>query len=56
MVDQYSDDSDSEIFRVKRHYFVKVEERNANDASSVKHFDHQLQSMTINHPYGPGQP
>lgn len=41
IVDQDSDDSDSEIFRVKRRSSVKVEKRNANDASSVKHFDHQ---------------
>ena len=46
-MDQYSDDSDSEIFRVKRHSLVKVEKRNANDASSVKHFDHQVSSMVL---------
>ena len=47
VVDQYSDDSDSEIFRVKRRSSVKVEKRNANDASPVKHFDHQVSSMVL---------
>ncbi|KAJ8754400.1 hypothetical protein K2173_002851 [Erythroxylum novogranatense] len=37
-VDQQSDDSDSEIFRVKRRSFVKVERRVVNDASS-KHIE-----------------
>ena len=47
IVDQDSDDSDSEIFRVKRRSSFKVEKRNANDASSVKHFDHQVSSRVL---------
>lgn len=45
VVNHYSDDSDSEIFRVKRRSSVKVEKRNANDASTIKHLDYQVSSM-----------
>ncbi|KAK9275026.1 hypothetical protein L1049_022284 [Liquidambar formosana] len=41
VVDQCSDDSDSEIFRVKRRPSVKVEKRNLNDATSSKHCENQ---------------
>ncbi|KAF5477814.1 hypothetical protein F2P56_004427, partial [Juglans regia] len=41
IVDQDSDDSDSEIFRVKRRTSQKVEKRDINDAVGAKHSDHQ---------------
>ncbi|XP_075641806.1 lysine-specific demethylase JMJ13 isoform X1 [Castanea sativa] len=40
-VDQDSDDSDSEIFRVKRRSSLKVEKRDVNDAMHAKQSDHQ---------------
>ncbi|KAK6263343.1 hypothetical protein QUC31_009159 [Theobroma cacao] len=40
-VDQDSDGSDSEIFRVKRRSFLKIEKRNANDTMSSKNCEHQ---------------
>ncbi|XP_054810000.1 lysine-specific demethylase JMJ13 [Prosopis cineraria] len=36
-----SDDSDSEIFRVKRPSSLKAERRNGNDGTCPRHFDHQ---------------
>ncbi|XP_065879943.1 lysine-specific demethylase JMJ13 isoform X2 [Euphorbia lathyris] len=39
--DQQSDDSDSEIFRVKRRSSVKVEKRTANDDASSKNSENQ---------------
>ncbi|KAJ7953409.1 Lysine-specific demethylase [Quillaja saponaria] len=39
--DNDSDDSDSEIFRVKRPSALKVDKRNANHAMSLKHSEHQ---------------
>ncbi|XVE65333.1 hypothetical protein DITRI_Ditri07aG0172600 [Diplodiscus trichospermus] len=41
IVDQDSDNSDSEIFRVKRRSFLKVEKRNGNDTKSSKNSEHQ---------------
>lgn len=41
-VDEQSDDSDSEIFRVKRRSSLKVEKRVVNDASSSKNYEHQV--------------
>lgn len=41
-VDQDSDDSDSEIFRVKRRSSLKVEKRDVNDAMHAKQSDHQV--------------
>ncbi|XP_022739027.1 lysine-specific demethylase JMJ706-like isoform X2 [Durio zibethinus] len=41
IVDQDCDSSDSEIFRVKRRSFVKVEKRNGNDTMSSKRSEHQ---------------
>lgn len=40
-VDQDSDDSDSEIFRVKRRSTIKADKRNTNDGVSSMHSDHQ---------------
>ncbi|KAJ6943057.1 lysine-specific demethylase JMJ706-like isoform X1 [Populus alba x Populus x berolinensis] len=40
-VDEQSDDSDSEIFRVKRRSSLKVEKRVVNDAASSKNSEHQ---------------
>ncbi|XP_031261595.1 lysine-specific demethylase JMJ706 isoform X2 [Pistacia vera] len=40
-VDQCSDDSDSEIFRVKRRSSLKVEKRTFNEAMSLKNSEHQ---------------
>ena len=42
IVDQDSDNSDSEIFRVKRRSFFKVEKRNGNDTMSSKKSEHQV--------------
>lgn len=39
-----SDDSDSEIFRVKRPSSLKAERRIANDAMSTKHSEQQVLS------------
>ncbi|XWS49291.1 hypothetical protein CRYUN_Cryun13aG0151300 [Craigia yunnanensis] len=41
IVDQDSDNSDSEIFRVKRRSFFKVEKRNGNDTMSSMKSEHQ---------------
>ena len=41
-VDEQSDDSDLEIFRVKRRSSVKVEKRVVNDAASSKYSEHQV--------------
>lgn len=41
IVDPESDDSDSEIFRVKRRSSLKVEKRDLNEAMRPKHSDHQ---------------
>ncbi|XP_040989654.1 lysine-specific demethylase JMJ706-like [Juglans microcarpa x Juglans regia] len=41
IVDQDSDDSDSEIFRVKRRTSLKVDKRDVNDALHLKRPDHQ---------------
>ncbi|GMH28800.1 hypothetical protein Nepgr_030643 [Nepenthes gracilis] len=41
LADQCSDDSDSEIFRVKRRTSVKTVKRNSNDATSSDHFEKQ---------------
>ena len=41
IVDQESDDSDSEIFRVKRRPSAKGDQRDANDAISTS-FEHQV--------------
>ncbi|XP_059444192.1 lysine-specific demethylase JMJ13 isoform X1 [Corylus avellana] len=41
IVDQDSDDSDSEIFRVKRRTSLKVDKRDAIEAIRAKHSDHQ---------------
>ncbi|XP_028754703.1 lysine-specific demethylase JMJ706 [Neltuma alba] len=41
MVNNDSDDSDSEIFRVKRPSSLKAERRNGNDQMCPKHSDHQ---------------
>lgn len=41
-VHQDSDDSDSEIFRVKRRSTQKVDKRNANEGMSSMHSDHQV--------------
>lgn len=41
IVDQDSDDSDSEIFRVKRRSSLKVDKRDVNDAMHAKQSDHQ---------------
>ncbi|XP_048230129.1 lysine-specific demethylase JMJ706 isoform X2 [Ricinus communis] len=40
-VDQHSDDSDSEIFRVKRRSSLKVDKRTVNDNVSSKNSEHQ---------------
>ncbi|KAB1222263.1 Lysine-specific demethylase 5B [Morella rubra] len=40
-LDQESDDSDSEIFRVKRRTSMKVDRRDMNDVMCTKHSDHQ---------------
>lgn len=41
-LDQESDDSDSEIFRVKRRTSMKVDRRDMNDVMCTKHSDHQV--------------
>lgn len=41
VMNQYSDDSDSEIFRVKRRP-SKVDKRSVNDATSSTHSEHQV--------------
>ncbi|GMH26776.1 hypothetical protein Nepgr_028619 [Nepenthes gracilis] len=41
LVNQCSDDSDSDIFRVKRRSSVKAEKRQFKDAVSSDHFEHQ---------------
>lgn len=41
-VDQDSDGSDSEIFRVKRRSTQKVEKKIINDSMPLKHTDHQV--------------
>ncbi|XWS38787.1 hypothetical protein CRYUN_Cryun19dG0160400 [Craigia yunnanensis] len=41
IVDQDSDNSDSEIFRVRRRSFLKVEKRNGNDTMSSKNSEYQ---------------
>lgn len=41
-VDNRSDDSDSEMFRVKRPSSLKAERRSANDALTVKHSEQQV--------------
>lgn len=41
IVEQDSDGSDSEIFRVKRRSSLKVEKRTSNDAMGSKNFEHQ---------------
>lgn len=46
-VDQDSDDSDSEIFRVKRRSTQKVDKRNTNDGMSSMHSDHQVFKLLI---------
>ncbi|KAK2662666.1 hypothetical protein Ddye_001240 [Dipteronia dyeriana] len=52
VVDQPSDDSDSEIFRVKRRSSSKVEKRTVNDVSS-KNFEHQgHKRLKKHHPGG----
>lgn len=48
IVDQYSDDSDSEIFRVKRRTSLKVDKRDVNDALHLKRSDHQVHFECIN--------
>ncbi|KAL5798304.1 hypothetical protein ACOSQ2_003124 [Xanthoceras sorbifolium] len=53
VVDQPSDDSDSEIFRVKRRSTSKVEKRTVNDAISSKNFEHQgLKRLKKHQPHG----
>ena len=42
IVDQDSENSDSEIFRVKRRSFLKGEKRNGNDTMSSKKSEHQV--------------
>lgn len=42
IVEQDSDGSDSEIFRVKRRSSLKVEKRTSNDAMGSKNFEHQV--------------
>lgn len=44
-MDQGSDDSDSEIFRVKRRSSLKVDKRSVNDISSSKHSENQVKFM-----------
>lgn len=39
---QYSDDSDTEIFRVKRRSSVKVEKRSRHDSLPSQHSGHQV--------------
>ncbi|GAB4857868.1 hypothetical protein Ancab_015773 [Ancistrocladus abbreviatus] len=52
-VDHCSDDSDSEIFRVKRRSSVKTEKRNFSDAVSSGHLEHQgLKRLKKHRPVG----
>lgn len=44
-MDQGSDDSDSEIFRVKRRSSLKVEKRTINDVSPSNHSENQVYFM-----------
>jgi hypothetical protein len=46
-VDQDSDDSDSEIFRVKRRTSLKVDKRDVNEAMRVNHSDHQVYFVDV---------
>lgn len=48
VVDQYSDDSDSEIFRVKRRTLLKVDKRDVNDALHLKRSDRQVHFKCLN--------
>jgi hypothetical protein len=47
IVDQDSDDSDSEIFRVKRRTSLKVDKRDVNEAMRVNHSDHQVYFVDV---------
>jgi hypothetical protein len=47
VVDQDSDDSDSEIFRVKRRTSLKVDKRDVNEAIRAKHSDHQVYFVDV---------
>lgn len=49
IVDNESEDSDSEIFRVKRPSSLMAERRNGNDGMSSKHSNHQV--LSIFHPF-----
>lgn len=51
-VDQSSDSSDSEIFRVKRRSSLKVVRRTVVDSISSKQFEHQVQLMKMNRNIG----
>ena len=46
-MDQDSDDSDSEIFRVKRRTSLKVDKRDVNEAIRAKHSDHQVYFVDV---------
>lgn len=46
-MDQDSDDSDSEIFRVKRRTSLKVDKRDVNEATRSKHSDHQVYFVDV---------
>lgn len=46
-MDQDSDDSDSEIFRVKRRTSLKVDKRDVNEAIRAKHSDHQVYFIDV---------
>ncbi|KAI5327483.1 hypothetical protein L3X38_026879 [Prunus dulcis] len=60
VVDQGSDDSDSEIFRVKRRSSLKVDKRSVNDISSSKHSENQgfkrLKKLQAERRCGPSVP
>ncbi|CAL2258631.1 unnamed protein product [Prunus armeniaca] len=60
VVDQGSDDSDSEIFRVKRRSSLKVDKRSVNDTSSSKHSENQgfkrLKKLQAERRCGPSVP
>ncbi|KAI4314516.1 hypothetical protein L6164_027418 [Bauhinia variegata] len=45
VVDNQSDDSDSEIFRAKRPSSLKAQKRNMNDSVSLKHSDQELKRL-----------
>lgn len=48
VLNHYSDDSDSEIFRVKRRSSSKLDKRSVNDAMSSKNAEHQVLFFGLN--------